>query len=317
MAGKRRSPSRTGERFRATIRKQGPNPYVDIPLRVSRAFAAYARSGRIQVEGDLDATPIRGTLIPAGRGRHRLYVNGGMRSAAGVGSGDTVSFQLRATKPDTVPLPADVAAGLRRVEGARAAFDALAPSYRRELRRYIDDARTPETRRGRIQKTADHVLGRGESSERRSAPRPLWTCPRCGNPFVSRNMFHSCKRYDLSEPFAGKPARVRELFERFRALVEACGPVKVLPYRDRVGFMVRVRFAGARPRGRWLEVGFWVRRRIESPRFHKVETIYPNAHVHLLRITEPEQLDAQVAAWLEEAYVVGCQGRATRGEPQR
>lgn len=70
-------------------------------------------------------------------------------------------------------------------------------------------------------------------------------------------------------------------------MVEACGPVKMVPYRDRVGFMVRVRFAGATPKRNCLEIGFWLPHRLASERFHKVETIYPNAHVHLVRITIP------------------------------
>jgi hypothetical protein len=80
-------------RFRATIRKQGPNPYVDIPPEMSRGFARYARVGRIRVEGRLEEAAIRGTLIPVGGGRHRLYLNGGMRSAAGVATGDTASLK--------------------------------------------------------------------------------------------------------------------------------------------------------------------------------------------------------------------------------
>jgi hypothetical protein len=31
-------------------------------------------------------------------------------------------------------------------------------------------------------------------------------------------------------------------------MVEACGPVRLVPYENKVGFMVRVRFAGAVPR---------------------------------------------------------------------
>lgn len=293
--------------FRATIRRQGPNPYVDVPEAVARAFAAYARAGRITFEGTLNKVPIRGTLIPVGRRRLRLYVNGGMRSAAGVGVGDTVSFELRATRPEAVRPPADVAAALRRVTRARAAFDALSPPYRRELLRYIDDARTPEGRERRIRKTIEHVLGKDTPSARRGGERPLWTCPRCGNEFVTRNQYHSCRRYDLSEPFSGKPPHIRELFDRFRAMVESCGPVKMLPHRDKVGFMVRVRFAGAVPRTRWLDVGFWLPRRIHHPRFHKIQTIYPNAHVHLVRITDAAQLDAELAAWIREAYAVGRQ----------
>jgi len=302
------------QRFRATIHKQGPNPYVDVPQRISRAFGGYARAGRITSEGTLNNTPIRATLIPVGRGRHRLYVNGGMRAAARVAQGDTVSFELRPARPDTVRPPADVAALLRRVQGARAAFDLLSPSHRRELLRYVDDARTPEARQRRIQKTVAYVLNKRVPAEGRAPRRPLWTCPECGNEFVNRNQYHSCKRYDLAELFAGKPPFIRQFFNRFRAMVESCGPVKVLPYRDKVGFMVRVRFAGAVPRRRWLDIGFWLPRRIDHPRFHKVETIYPNAHVHLLRVNEAEQLDAQVAAWVKQAYAVGCQEHLARRE---
>lgn len=223
-----------------------------------------------------------------------------------------MSFELRATRPDTVRPPADLAAALRRVRGARQRFDALSPSHRRELLRYVDDARTPESRRRRIAKTIEHALGRPTPSERRRPDRPLWMCPRCGNSFVTANMYHSCKRHTLDEPFAGKPALVRQLFDRFRVMVEACGPVRMIPYHDRVGFMVRVRFAGAIPKTRWLDVGFWLPRRIEHRRFHKIETIYPNAHVHLMRVTSPEQLDPQLATWLKEAYAVGCQEHLAR-----
>jgi hypothetical protein len=173
--------------------------------------------------------------------------------------------------------------------------------------RYIDDARTPPTRARRIAKTVDHLLGETTPAQKRGEPRPLWTCPRCGNEFVNRNQYHSCKRYEVDALFEGKPAHIRVLYDRFHEMVQRCGPAKVLPYRDKVGYMVRVRFAGAIPAARWLDIGFWLPRRIESPRFRKIETIYPNAHTHLLRITDVAELDAEVAGWLAEAYEVGCQ----------
>ena len=66
-------------KFRVTIRRQGANPHVDVPARVSRGFAAYERAGRITVRGALNGAPIRATLIPGGEGRHCLFVSGGMR----------------------------------------------------------------------------------------------------------------------------------------------------------------------------------------------------------------------------------------------
>ena len=88
--------------------------------------------------------------------------------------------------------------------------------------------------------------------------------------------------------------------------VEAWGPVKLVPYHDRVSFMVRVRFAVAVPKIRWLEVGVWLRRRVERPLFHRIETISPDVHWRVARITEPEQIDA-LASLLCEAYAVGAQ----------
>ena len=41
------------QRFEATIRKQGPNSYVDVPEQVSTAFAHLAEADRISVEGKL------------------------------------------------------------------------------------------------------------------------------------------------------------------------------------------------------------------------------------------------------------------------
>lgn len=291
--------------FRASIRKERLNPYVDVPEAVSRAFAPFARAGRIAFEGTLNGVAVRGALVPAGRGRHRLYVNGGMRAAAGVGVGDTVAFDLRAVRPEGIRPPADLAVALGRLRGARAAFDALSTSHRRELIRYLDDARTPGSRARRVRSALDHVLGRRGPPGRRVEARPLWTCPKCGNGFVNRNQIHSCRRLDLSVPFAGKTARIRDLFDRFRRLVESCGPVRLVPYRDRIGFMVQVRFAGAAPRARWLDVGFWLTRRISSPRILKVETISPAAHIHRVRITGPGQIDAELAGWIREAYAVG------------
>jgi hypothetical protein len=283
------------------------NPYVDVPPAVSRAFADFARGGRIVVTGTLNGAEVRASLVPVGNGRHRLFVNGGMRAASGVSVGDVATFELRATHPGVVRPPADVAKALRSRPEARRAFEALSPSHRRELLRYIDDARTAPTRERRIAATIDHVLGEATSSQARGASRPLWTCPRCGNEFVNRNQYHSCKRYTLDAVFERKPPEIRSLYDRFHEMVQRCGPSKRLYYRDKVGYMVRVRFAGAVPAARWLEVGFWLPRRVDSPRFRRVETIYPNAHIHLLRVTDPSQLDAEVAGWLAEAYEVGCQ----------
>jgi hypothetical protein len=180
-------------------------------------------------------------------------------------------------------------------------------AHRRQLLRYVDAAPNSAARRRRIRETLGFLEGRPADSPRPAAQRPLWTCPKCGNQFVTRNMYHSCARYELEPLFAGKAPVVRRIFERFRRMAEALGSVKVIPYRDKIAFMVRVRFAGATPRKEWMDLGFWLRRRVDDPRFHRIETLTPTAHVHLLRITDPAQLDGRVAEWLAESHAIGCQ----------
>ena len=84
----------------------------------------------------------------------------------------------------------------------------------------------------------------------------------------------------------------------------------LVTYRDRIGFMVRVRFAIAVPKTRWIDLSLWLRKRSESPRFRRVETLSPEAHVHILRLPTPNELDREVMARLREAYQVGTQQQA-------
>ena len=120
-------------------------------------------------------------------------------------------------------------------------------------------------------------------------------------------MNHSCSQHTLDEPFRDRPESIHRLFELVCRSVESIGPVALVPYRDCVAFMVRVRFAGVKPANKWLDVEFWLTRRVESPRFRRIETLSPYTHLYTVRVTEPSDVDGELAAWLREAYAVGCQ----------
>ncbi|MFQ5843747.1 MAG: DUF5655 domain-containing protein [Planctomycetota bacterium] len=137
--------------------------------------------------------------------------------------------------------------------------------------------------------------------------RPLWTCPKCGHRFVNRNQWHSCSRYRLSDHLQGKPRRIRELFDAFRALAESCGPVTVYAQKTRIVFQVRVRFASAVPRKRWLNCGFWLTRRARHPLIHRADKIAPRCYACHCRLTDASQLDESFAALMRRAYSIGCQ----------
>ncbi len=137
---------------------------------------------------------------------------------------------------------------------------------------------------------------------------PLWKCPRCGRQFANRNQEHSCGQYTVDDFLRGKGESALALYRRFVELVESCGPVLLAPAKTRVGFQVRMIFAAVNKlTDKQLDAHIILTRRIENPRFHRIETLTPTCHVHRFRVHSPDELDDEVASWLREAYAVGEQ----------
>lgn len=85
-------------------------------------------------------------------GRNLLGLSKAARAELGVEIGEAVHAIIELdTDERTVELPDDFAAALAARPGARAAFDALPPSHRREHVRAIDEAKRPATRLRRIE----------------------------------------------------------------------------------------------------------------------------------------------------------------------
>ena len=139
-----------------------------------------------------------------------------------------------------------------------------------------------------------------------SAQRPLWTCPRCGRTFANRNQTHTCAVLgDLDRHFLNTEPPVRATFDRALAVVSALGPVEVLAEKTRIALHLRMSFAALMPRRYWLNGHLVLARRIDSPRFVKIEEYSPRNILHAFRLTSPDEVDDEFADWLAEAYQVG------------
>ena len=137
---------------------------------------------------------------------------------------------------------------------------------------------------------------------------PLWICEKCGRAFANRNQTHACGRHRLEDHFERRPPEVRAVFDAFLAALEEIGPVTVLPQKTRIAFQVRMSFAQVTPRRDGLDGHLVLARRIEDPRFLEVRTFSPRNHLHRFRITNAQDIDARMRAWMREAYTVGEQG---------
>ena len=85
-------------------------------------------------------------------GRFLVPLSAEHREGAGVAAGDDITVDI---EPDTAPrevtLPDDLATAMD--DDARAAYDALSYSHRKEWVRWVEEAKKPETRAARIEKT--------------------------------------------------------------------------------------------------------------------------------------------------------------------
>ena len=80
-----------------------------------------------------------------------LPVSAEHRAAAGLKAGDQVEVTLELDQePRTVAVPDDLAAALAAQPGARAAFDALSYTLRKEYARQVESDKAEETRQRRI-----------------------------------------------------------------------------------------------------------------------------------------------------------------------
>ncbi len=112
-----------------------------------------------------------------------------------------------------------------------------------------------------------------------------------------------CGNYDLQSHFEGKTPEIREIYNAVLKAIRRCGTVKVLPEKTRIAFQVRMSFAQLTTRSKWVDGHVVLARRLEQPRFRKIETISPRNHVHHFRLMSV----ADVESWLAEAYAVGQQ----------
>ena len=122
-----------------------------VPGEVAGAMGLGPRS---RVKGELAGASYRSNLMRSGDTLY-LGVHKATLAAAGVATGATVDVTI---ERDDEPRPDDevpplLAAALARNAAARRAWDALAPSHRREHVRYVNEAKREETRRARVDKT--------------------------------------------------------------------------------------------------------------------------------------------------------------------
>ncbi len=142
-------------KFRATVELGGKTATgIEVPEDV---VAALGSGNRPPVTVTIGGHTYRTTVARMG-GRFLVPLSAENRTAAGVASGDQVEVDIEPdTGPREVEVPADLAEALAHDEVARATFDGLSYTHRKEWVRWVEEAKKAETRATRLAKTVESL----------------------------------------------------------------------------------------------------------------------------------------------------------------
>ena len=112
----------------------------------------FGTRGRVPVAGTINGFPFRSSFMPM-RGKYTLSINKEMQAGAKAKPGDHAHFVLqRDDLPRTVTLPPALKKALAASSKAKAAFDKLSYSHKKEYADWIAAAKQEETVKRRVEK---------------------------------------------------------------------------------------------------------------------------------------------------------------------
>lgn len=154
-------------KFRALLEPDGTRlrwTVARVPFDIGKVWPD--RRGR-RVRGEINGFAFRTTLFPDPRGDgHILLVNKKMQTGARVRQGEQAAIVL---EPDLEEretlLPEELVKVMRGVAGLRRWFDAMTPSRRREIGKYVAEPKSTASRRKRAEEIGERLAFVMEAEE--------------------------------------------------------------------------------------------------------------------------------------------------------
>ncbi len=152
--------------FSGRIYKVGIIRYVDVPAEVSGEIAA--GEANVAVQGTVEGVALRTTLVPRGRGCHRLAIHGEIRKKLRLEAGAVVEVALeRDEEPREPAVPPALAMALRLAPRAQEEFRGVTTALRRQIVRFATGAKQEAARERRARKVVQLLLERVERKKKR------------------------------------------------------------------------------------------------------------------------------------------------------
>jgi Bacteriocin-protection, YdeI or OmpD-Associated/Domain of unknown function (DUF1905) len=136
---------------------------VDVPRDISKSLRKLAGDNHthIPVLGQVEGLPLKSTLSPRGGGAYRLHMHSNIWRKLRIDAGAIVEVMLLLDgEPWDPVLPHDLAGGLADEPRALAVFHSLTPAFRRQIVRFVEQAKHASTREKRIRLIVKRMLER-------------------------------------------------------------------------------------------------------------------------------------------------------------
>jgi hypothetical protein len=110
--------------------------------------------------------------------------------------------------------------------------------------------------------------------------------------------------YSVDDHFVNKDPGVRALYDQLVALLRTFGPIEEDPKKTSIHLNRNSALAGVKTRKDCLLLNIKSNHLLKSPRIEKAEQVSAKRFHHKIRLSSPMDLDEELKAWLEEAYVL-------------
>jgi hypothetical protein len=162
-------------RFFAEVKILEANPYVLVSAARARRIKPDWKKPLpvlVRIEGKPSERPFRINMMPVGDGSFRLYLHGDVRKASGTKVGDRVrvdvAFDASYRGGPLQPMPAWFRVPLSRNRRVKQAWDALVPSRKKEILRYLVRLKSKEARDRNLARVLRALSGKKERTRARS-----------------------------------------------------------------------------------------------------------------------------------------------------
>ncbi|WP_426670824.1 YdeI/OmpD-associated family protein [Mucilaginibacter sp. McL0603] len=139
--------------------------YIEIPVDIARQMKPGNKKS-FRVRGMLDAFPVQGmALMPMGEGNFIMALKAEVRKGIHKNAGAMLQVRLEEDKDFKVEMPADLQECFDFEPEAFEFYNSLAKSHREYFIKWIDSAKTNETRAKRIVNTVNAMLRKWSYSQ--------------------------------------------------------------------------------------------------------------------------------------------------------